>query len=244
MTSPAVNDFLAGRVALVTGATRGIGRAIALRLRAAGARVIATGRTPRGAAPEGCEYRGVDFADEAATVAFAAAIAAERPDVLVNNAGINRLAPFAETSAESLVALHRVNVLAPLLLCRALLPAMRERRWGRIVNVASIWSLRSRTGRAAYSASKFGLDGLTAALAAEVAVDNVLANCVSPGFVDTALLRSVMDERQIAALVADVPMGRLAQPEEIAALAAWLAGPENTFISGQNIAIDGGYTRS
>src|SRR5262245_54068969 len=244
MTSGTVNEPLAGRLAVVTGATRGIGRAIALRLRAHGARVIATGRASSGTAPAGCEYRGVDLADEAATTAFATAIGAERPDVLVNNAGINRIAPFADTTAENVVALHRVNVLAPMLLSRAVLPGMRERRWGRIVNVASIWSLRSIAGRAAYSASKFALDGLTAALAAEVAADNVLVNCVSPGFVDTELLRSMMNEREIEALVAQVPMHRLAKPEEIAAFVAWLAGPENTFISGQNLPIDGGYTRT
>ena len=243
MTSKPVNSVLAGRLAVVTGATRGIGRAIDLRLRAQGARVIATGRAAKGEAPEDCEYRSVDLAAEAQTRAFAEALAAERPDILVNNAGINRLAPFAETSAEDLSALHRVNVLAPLLLCRAVLPAMRERRWGRIVNIASIWSLRSLAGRA-YSASKFGLDGLTAALAAEVAADNVLANCVSPGFVDTELLRRMLSAAQIAELVAQVPMRRLARPEEVAAFVAWLAGPDNTYISGQNLPIDGGYTRT
>ena len=120
----------------------------------------------------------------------------------------------------------------------------RSRGWGRIVNVASIWSLRSIAGRAAYSASKFGLDGLTAAIAAEVAADGVLVNCVSPGFVDTELLRRMMPAEQIAALVAQVPMRRLARPEEIAAFVGWLAGPENTYISGQNLPIDGGYTRT
>ncbi len=167
-----------------------------------------------------------------------------RPDVLVNNAGINRLAPFEDTDPDTFLRIHHVNVFAPMMLCRSVVPGMRKRRWGRILNVASVWSLRSLSGRGAYSASKFGLDGLTAALAAEVAADNVLANCVSPGFIDTELLRGMMDAKQIAALTARVPMGRLGQPEEIAAFVAWLAGPENTHISGQNIAIDGGYTRA
>lgn len=246
MTSGGVNlsRALEGRRAVVTGATRGIGRAIALRLAAAGARVLATGSSPGGRAPEGCEYRAVDFADAADTARFAEALAAQAPDILVNNAGVNRLAPFVETAPDAFLRLHHVNVFAPMLLCRAVVPAMRTRRWGRIVNIASIWSLRSIPGRAAYSASKFGLDGLTAALAAEVAADNVLANCVSPGFIDTELLHRMNDARAIADLVAQVPMGRLGQPEEIAAFVAWLAGPENTYISGQNIAIDGGYTRT
>jgi 3-oxoacyl-[acyl-carrier protein] reductase len=237
-------DALAGRSAVVTGATRGIGAAIARRLAAQGARVIGTGRGAQGAGLEGVGHHQVDFADEASLQAFAALLRDEAPDILVNNAGINRLGPFETLDDAALVALHRVNLLAPAALCRAVLPAMRARRWGRIVNVASIWSLRSIAGRAAYSASKFGLDGLTAALAAEVAADGVLANCVSPGFVDTELLRRVNTPEQIDALVAQVPMRRLARPDEIAALVAWLAGPENTYLSGQNIAIDGGYTRT
>lgn len=239
-----VDDPFSNRLAVVTGGTRGIGRAIALRLRAVGARVIATGRTTGGVGPAGCEYHAVDFSDDGSTAAFVAALGALRPDILVNNAGINRLAPFAAMPPDTVTDLHRVNVLAPMRLCHAVLPAMRERRWGRIVNIASIWSLRSITGRAAYSASKFGLDGLTAAIAAEVAADNVLVNCVSPGFVDTELLRRMNSREQIDALIAQVPMRRLAQPAEIAAFVAWLAGPENTYISGQNLPIDGGYTRT
>lgn len=235
---------LAGRTAVVTGATRGIGRAIAQRLVAHGARVIGTGRGTEGAGLEGVEHRVLDLADEPATRAFADALRAEAPDILVNNAGINRLGPFEAIDDATFLALQRINLVAPMALCRAVLPAMRARRWGRIVNVASIWSLRSISGRAAYSASKFGLDGATAALAAEVAVDGVLANCVSPGFVDTELLRSVNTPEQIETLAAGVPMRRLARPEEIAALVAWLTGPENTYLSGQNIAIDGGYTRT
>lgn len=235
---------LAGRVAVVTGATRGIGHAVAVRLSAMGARVIATGRSPAADVADGIVFRSADFADPVSTQAFARELADVAPDILVNNAGINRLAPFADLPEDAVTALHRVNVLAPMALCRAVLPAMRARRWGRIVNIASIWSLRSRTGRAAYSASKFALDGFTAALAAEVAIDGVLANCVSPGFVDTELIRSVMSEQALADLVAEVPMGRLAQPEEIAAFVAWLASPENSYISGQNLPIDGGYTRT
>ena len=244
MISSSVNAPLAGRTAVVTGATRGIGRAIAERLRDEGARVVATARAATGEAPEGCEYRGADLSNEASTQAFAAWLGELRPDILVNNAGINKLAPIAELDGATMDTLHRVNVLAPMLLSRAVLPGMRARRWGRIVNVASIWSLRSLPGRAAYSASKFGLDGLSAAIAAEVAADNVLVNCVSPGFVDTELLHRMLGEQGIADLVATVPMRRLARPGEIAAFVAWLASPENTFISGQNLPIDGGYTRT
>jgi NAD(P)-dependent dehydrogenase (short-subunit alcohol dehydrogenase family) len=239
-----VSGLLAGRRALVTGGTRGIGLAIAERLREDGATVLVTGRRPQVEGLDGFEYRGVDFAKPSALEAFAEEAREWSPDVLVNNAGVNKLSPFGEIEPADFDRIQTVNVRAPMLLCRAVAPGMRERGWGRIVNIASIWSVVSRTGRGSYSASKFALDGLTAALAAEVAADGVLANCVSPGFVDTELTRSVLGEDGIAQLVAEVPAGRLAQPEEIAALVAWLAGPENTFVSAQNIVIDGGFLRS
>jgi 3-oxoacyl-[acyl-carrier protein] reductase len=239
-----VSGPLAGRRAIVTGGTRGIGAAIAERLRAAGATVLVTGKRPRADGLDGFEYRGVDFADGSALEAFAEEARDWAPDVLVNNAGINKLSQFAEIEPEDFDRIQAVNVRAPMLLSRSVVPGMRERGWGRIVNVASIWSVVSRPGRGSYSASKFALDGLTAALAAEVAADGVLVNCVSPGFVDTELTRSVLGDEGIARLVAEVPAGRLAQPAEIAALVAWLAGPENTFVSAQNIVIDGGFSRS
>jgi 3-oxoacyl-[acyl-carrier protein] reductase len=239
-----VSGSLAGRRALVTGGTRGIGLAIAERLRRAEATVLVTGRRPAAECPDGVEYRGVDFADGPAVEEFAEEAREWAPDVLVNNAGINTLSPFAEIAPDDFDRIQAVNVRAPMLLCRAVVPGMRERGWGRIVNIASIWGVVSRPGRGSYSTSKFALDGLTAALAAEVAADGVLANCVSPGFVDTELTRSVLGDEGIAELVAQVPAGRLARPEEIAELVAWLAGPENTFVSAQNIVIDGGFSRS
>jgi NAD(P)-dependent dehydrogenase (short-subunit alcohol dehydrogenase family) len=128
-------------------------------------------------------------------------------------------------------------------LCRAVVGGMRQRGFGRIVNITSIFSIVSKERRASYSASKFGLDGMTAALAAEVAADGVLANCVSPGFVDTELTRRILGDDGMRELAARVPMRRFAQPHEIAALVAWLVGPDNSYVSGQNMVIDGGFTR-
>ena len=234
---------LAGKCALVTGGTRGIGLAIALRLQRSGASVITTG-TSSSAEPSGvCQHYAVDFADPAQMESFAKLVPDMHLDILINNAGINAIGPFSEIQVSDFERVQRVNVHAPFSLCRAVVPGLKQRKWGRIVNICSIWGVVSKEHRASYSASKFALDGLTTSLAAEVAVDGVLANCVSPGFVDTDLTRRMLGASGIADLVARVPVRRLAQPDEIAALVAWLAGPENTYISGQNIVIDGGFTR-
>jgi 3-oxoacyl-[acyl-carrier protein] reductase len=226
----------------VTGATRGIGAAVASRLLSDGARVIATGTTKDGRV-DGTEYHAVDFADRGAVDAFATQLAAQPIDILINNAGINKIAPFAEIAPDDFDRIHEVNLRAAFTLCRAVLPGMRARKRGAIVNISSIFGVISKEMRASYSASKFGLDGMTVALAAEVAADGVVANCVAPGFTDTELTRGILGEHGIAELAARVPMKRLARPEEIAALVAWLAGPENTYVTGQNVVIDGGFTR-
>ena len=231
-----------GRLAVVTGGTRGIGRAVAERLRDDGARVLVTGTKVQGPVPEGCDYRVADFGDEASTEDFAAHLRERRPLILVNNAGVTNPQPFGDIEAEEFQRVHRINLVAPLSLSRAVLPGMREARWGRIVNVGSMWGVVSKVGRATYSASKFGLAGMTAALAAEVAADGILVNCVAPGFVETDLIAAWSTEEERAALAAQVPMKRLAQPAEIAAFIAWLCSPENSYISGQQLVIDGGYT--
>ncbi len=216
---------------------------MAVRLRDDGAKVTVTGTRAGVAAPEGCAYHAVDFSDRDATRAFADRIAGEDFDILVNNAGINKIGPFDSIDPADFERIQDVNVYAPFLLMRSVVARMREKRWGRIVNIASIFGVVSRELRASYSASKFALDGMTAALAAEVAADGVLANCVSPGFIDTELTRNILGEHGIAELLARVPMKRLGKPEEIAAFVAWLVSDENTYISGQNLVIDGGFTR-
>ncbi|CAA7613630.1 3-oxoacyl-(acyl-carrier-protein) reductase FabG [Candidatus Terasakiella magnetica] len=234
---------LSGKTALVTGGTRGIGRAIAARLLAEGAAVTVTGTRPEGAAPEGCAYEAVDFADAAASTDFAARMEGLGFDILVNNAGINKVAPFAEIATEDYLRIQQVNVTAPFLVTRAVVPGMVAKGWGRIVSIGSIWGLIGKEHRGSYCPTKFALDGMTVALAAEVAQFGVLVNCVAPGFIDTELTRTNLGEAGIAKLVAQVPVRRLGTPDEVAAFVAWLAGPENTFISGQTIAIDGGFTR-
>lgn len=243
MRKPLANAELDGCRALVTGGSRGIGYAIATLLRDAGANVVVTGASREPRAPDDCAYEQADFLDVDSTRSFAARHGdAGDVDILVNNAGMNAVAPFAEISDEDFDAILRVNLRAPMVLCRAVLPAMRERSWGRIVNVTSIFGVVSKAERASYSASKFGLAGMTTALAVEVAGDGVLANCTAPGFVDTELTRRVLGDAGIAEVVRTVPAGRLAQPEEIAHAALFLASPRNTFITGQTLIVDGGFT--
>lgn len=234
----------AGRRVVVTGASRGIGCAMAEAFAAEGAHVVGT-RTTATDAPEGfChEWLVADFSDAAQIESCAASFAAMPVDVLVNNAGINTIAPFAEIKPEDFRRIQQVNVYAPFRLCQAVLPGMRARGWGRIVNLSSIWGKIGKEQRGSYAASKFAIDGLTLAIAAEYSGSGVLANSIAPGFVDTELTRRVLGEAGIAKLVAGVPVGRLGRVEEIARVALFLASAENTFVTGQNLAVDGGFTR-
>jgi len=174
---------------------------------------------------------------------FAEKVKDIKPDILINNAGINKNAPFLEIDPKEFLLINQVNVFSPFLLCQASIPGMVEKRWGRIINIASIWGKISKQYRASYSASKFALDGLTLALAAEYAKNGILANCISPGFTDTELTSKTLGQSDKNEILKIVPIGRLASPAEIARFVVWLASPMNTYISGQNIAVDGGFSR-
>lgn len=234
----------AGKKVFVTGASRGIGNAIAAMFRTEGATVTGT-RTALGAeGKDACdEWVLADFSDLAQIRSCAEFVRQTEPDVLVNNAGINRIAPFAEIDPDDFQRIQQVNVFAPFLLCRSALPAMARKRWGRIVNVSSIWGKISKAQRASYSASKFALDGMTVALAAEYSAHGVLANCVAPGFIDTDLTRRVLGDKGIQALIPAIPSQRLGRIDEIARTVVWLSSEENTYLTGQNIAVDGGFSR-
>jgi NAD(P)-dependent dehydrogenase (short-subunit alcohol dehydrogenase family) len=233
----------AGKTALVTGGTRGIGKAIAIELDAQGATVVITGTKLDYISNDSVKYICVDFKENVSLEKFLHSIKNMQIDILINNAGINKIGPVSELKVDDFEMVQKVNVTAPFMLCQTVLPGMRDNKWGRIVNISSIWGKISKAHRAPYSSSKFAIDGLTAAIAAEVAVDGVLVNSVAPGFIDTELTRSVLGVEGMKQLVSQVPIQRIGTPEEIALFVTWLVSPENTYISGQNIAIDGGFTR-
>ncbi len=232
------------KTVFISGASRGIGAKIASSFRDQGAYVIGTRRSVDSSASIECdEWFYADFSNENEILKCAEFLKSKDIDILVNNAGININANFAKIDLNNFKVIQTVNVLTPFLLSQAVLEKMQTKKWGRIVNISSIWGKISMKGRAAYSASKFALDGLTIGLAAECSSSGIMANCVSPGFVDTDLTRRMLSSDQIEELISKVPIGRLGKVNEISELVLWLSSPENTFVTGQNISIDGGFTR-
>ncbi len=218
-----------GRVALVTGASRGIGRAVAERFADLGAEVLLPPRSE------------LDLADPASTYRYLARL--DGPvDILVNDAGFNRLARLEETDDDLLHDTLEVNLVAPFRLARALAPAMAERGWGRVVNISSVWAIVAKERRLPYTVAKTGLDGLTRAMAVEFGPRGVLVNSVAPGFVLTEMTTQNNSPEEIAAIAQGVPLRRMAQPEEIAELVAFLASARNSFMTGQTVVCDGGYS--
>ena len=228
----------------ISGASRGIGREIAKAFAAEGAYVIGSKTNSSLEQESVCaEWIEADFSNVDQIEKCANYLQGLEIDIIVNNAGINKNAEFLEIIPETFLLIQRVNVFAPFRLCQAVLPNMLEKNWGRIVNLSSIWGKISMSQRAAYSASKFALDGMTIALAAEFSGNGILANCIAPGFTDTELTHRMLGEEGIKALVGKVPAKRLGNVVEIAELVLWLSSNQNSFITGQNIAIDGGFTR-
>ena len=238
---------LTGKAALVTGATGGIGGAVARTLRGAGATVAVSGtRRERlealaGELGEGCAALPCDLADAeaAAGLAARAETALGGLDVLVNNAGIARDALALRMKEEDWRRVLDVNLTAAFLLARAALRGMMRRRSGRIVSVSSVVGAAGNPGQANYAASKAGLVGMSKALAAEAAARGVTVNCVAPGLVDTEMTRGLPTparERMVAA----IPLGRAGAPEDVAAAVLYLASEEAAWVTGQTLHVNGG----
>lgn len=243
---------LTGRTALVTGGASGIGAACASALAAAGARVtvadVDADGAQRVAAAVGGEAWAVDLSDTAA-------LADQRLDVdiLVNNAGIQHVRPIEEFEPERFSFMMRLMLEAPFLLIRAALPAMYERGFGRILNMSSVHGLVASPYKSAYVAAKHGLEGLSKATALEGGAHGVTSNCINPGYVrsplvekqiaDQAKLHGIGEDEVLSqVLLAEAAVKRLVEPEEVAALAVWLAGPDAGMVSGASYTMDGGWS--
>jgi 3-oxoacyl-[acyl-carrier protein] reductase len=242
-----------GRVAIVTGGSRGIGRAVALRLAAEGANVAISYRSNDDAAQEIAEavreagvecavFKGDVASPEDVQVLFEGVTDAfGRLDILVNNAGVTRDNLLMRMKAEEFDEVLRTNLGGTYLCTRAALRPMIRARWGRIVNVSSVVGLVGNAGQANYAASKAGIIGFTKSVAREVAQRGITANAVAPGYVETELTGS-LPENVKEAIRTQVPMGRFGEAQEVAEVVTFLAGEGAGYVTGQTIAVDGGMT--
>jgi 3-oxoacyl-[acyl-carrier protein] reductase len=240
---------LDGKVALVTGASRGIGRAIALHLAARGAFVVAAARGDNAAATVAAieaaggraEALTLDVTDAEAAAAAVQGVAAAhgRLDILVNNAGITRDQLMLRMKRADWDEVVATNLTAAFVLCQAALKPMLKQRSGRIVAISSVVGQMGNAGQANYAASKAGLIGFCKSLAREVGSRNVTVNVVAPGFVDTDMTKAVAEETQ-KQWATQIPLGRLGTPDDIASAVGFLASDEASYITGQVLAVNGG----
>jgi len=241
------------QVAFVTGATRGIGRAIATTLAEKGFRVVGTATTPAGAqsigealaAFPGCQGVVLDVTDGDAVGAAIDSLVKEAGalHVLVNNAGITRDTLSMRMKDEDWHAVLATNLTAVFRASRAAIRPMMKQRYGRIVNITSVVGASGNPGQANYAAAKAGVAGMTRSLAREVGSRGITVNCVAPGFIETDMTRG-LGEAQTAALLAQIPLGRLGQASEIAHAVAFLASPEAGYITGTELHVNGGMLMS
>ena len=240
---------MAGQVALVTGASRGIGAAIALELAQRGLKVIGTATTDDGAAKitaalagqAGCKGAKLDVNDAVAAEALIDGLVKEHGglQVLVNNAGITRDMLAMRLKDDDWDAVLDTNLKAVFRMSRAVMRTMMKQRYGRIVSITSVVGASGNPGQANYAAAKAGVAGMTRALARELGSRGITVNCVAPGFIETDMTASLPEEQQ-KALLSQIPLGHLGKPADIAHAVAWLASPQAGYVTGQEIHVNGG----
>jgi 3-oxoacyl-[acyl-carrier protein] reductase len=240
---------LDGQVALVTGASRGIGAAIALELARQGVKVIGTATTEAGAAKvqdnlsafAGCAGRLLDVTKAADGEALVDAIVKEHAvlHILVNNAGITRDTLAMRMKDDDWDAVVDTNLKGVFKMSRAVMRAMMKQRYGRIVNITSVVGASGNPGQANYAAAKAGVAGMTRALARELGSRNITVNCIAPGFIETDMTAGLSEEQQ-KALLGQIPLGHLGKPADIAHAVAYLASPQASYVTGQELHVNGG----
>ena len=218
------------RLAFITGASRGIGAAIRAALEQRGCSVVAPSRAE------------LDLSDPASVEAYLKVHSDLPVDILINNAGINFLNPIPAIDAATWQDMLQTNLTAALRLIQVFAPGMAGRHWGRILSVSSILGVVAREQRAAYSMTKAALNALTRSAAVEFGPAGVLVNALAPGYVDTDLTRQNNTPEMLAAIQSTIPLRRMARAEELAQVAAFLVAEENTYLTGQTILADGGFT--
>ncbi len=242
--------MLEGQIALVTGATRGIGRAVALELARLGATVVGTATSESGAgninaylAEAGAKGRGavLEVRDQAQVDALISEVEKEfgTIGILVNNAGITRDNLAMRMKDEEWDAVIDTNLKAVFRLSKAVMRGMMKARTGRIINITSVVGHAGNPGQANYCAAKAGVSGMTRSLARELGARNITVNCVAPGFIDTDMTKVLSDEQKTS-LLGNIPLGRLGVPEDIAAAVAFLASPAAAYVTGSTIHVNGG----
>ena len=236
------------KTVLITGASRGIGKEIAKEFFKLGANIISTSTKPiKIRAPKNKRNRWkhiiVDFTDETALKDFFQKLTnIKRIDILINNAGTNEINTFTEVKKNDFLKINKVNLSAPFLISQKIAQKMIRNKSGKIINVSSIFGVISKKKRSSYSTSKAGLIGLTKAMALDLASHNILVNSISPGFVSTELTKRILNKNEKNELRKNVPLSRFAESAEIVNLVLYLSSKYNTYLTGQNIVIDGGFT--